>query len=184
MSGTVDLVVAGGVQKMTQFPILSGFTAGEPFGAVDPWTGSQGWRARYGDLTPSQFVSAEMIAERWAISREQMEQFALRSHERAITAQDNGWFDNEIVRFAGLAADEGPRRDTTLEKMAALAPLSPGGRVTAASEQPDLRCVLGHAHRLGAGGEGPRSNTPGAGASHDRSRRRSGDHAHRADPGD
>jgi len=132
MSGTVDLVVAGGVQKMTQFPILSGFTAGEPFGAVDPWTGSQGWRARYGDLTPSQFVSAEMIAERWAISREQMEQFALRSHERAITAQDNGWFDNEIVRFAGLAADEGPRRDTTLEKMAALAPLSPGGRVTAA----------------------------------------------------
>ena len=132
MSGTVDLVVAGGVQKMTQFPILSGFTAGEPFGAVDPWTGSQGWCARYGDLTPSQFVSAEMIAERWGISREQMEQFALRSHHRAIEAADNGWFDNEIVPFAGVTADEGPRRDTTLEKMAALAPLSPGGRVTAA----------------------------------------------------
>ncbi|HEX7823695.1 MAG TPA: beta-ketoacyl synthase N-terminal-like domain-containing protein, partial [Mycobacterium sp.] len=49
MSGTCDLIVAGGVQKMSQYPILSAFAAGEPFGATDPWTGCEGWRARYGD---------------------------------------------------------------------------------------------------------------------------------------
>ena len=132
MSGTADLIVAGGVQKMSQFPILSAFTAGAPFGAVEPWSGSKGWTDRYGDLIPSQFVSAELIAERWNVPRETLEQFALQSHQRAIAAQDNGWFDDEIVPFAGVSADEGVRRDTTLEKMAALKPLSPGGRVTAA----------------------------------------------------
>jgi acetyl-CoA C-acetyltransferase len=132
MSGTSDLIVAGGVQKMSQFPILSGFTAGEPYGATDPWSGSEGWRARYGDAVPSQFDSAEKIAEQWAISREDMERFALQSHQRALQARDNGWFDNEIVAYAGVTADEGPRADTSLEKMAALPTLIPGGRVTAA----------------------------------------------------
>jgi len=132
MSGTSDLVIAGGVQKMTQFPILSAFAAGEPYGSVDPWTGSKGWHARYGDAKPSQFDSAEMIAEQWEISREDMERFALASHERAIRARENGWFDNEIVAYAGVTADEGPRADTSLAKMADLTTLVPGGRVTAA----------------------------------------------------
>jgi acetyl-CoA C-acetyltransferase len=132
MSGHLDLVIAGGVQKMTQFPILSSFAAGEPFGAVDPWTGSKGWHARYGDQEISQFVGAEMIAERWNLSRERMEEFALASHQRAALAQRSGWFDNEIVPFAGVEADEGVRPDTSLEKMATLPTLVPGGRLTAA----------------------------------------------------
>ena len=130
MSGTQDLVIAGGVQKMTQYPILCAFTAGEPYGATDPWTGSTGWAERY-PTDISQFHSAEMIAEKWNITREDMELFALDSHTRAITARAEGRFDREIVPFGALTADEGPR-ETSLEKMAALAPLVPGGRMTAA----------------------------------------------------
>src|SRR6202040_2269379 len=69
MSGTADLVVAGGVQKMSQYPILSAFSAGEPYGATDPWTGCQGWESRYGTQEISQFRGAEMIAEPWKLSR-------------------------------------------------------------------------------------------------------------------
>ena len=130
MSGTADLIVAGGVQKMSQFPLLSSFTAGEPFGATDPWTGSKGWHDRYGDEEISQFRAAEMIATKWQITREQMEEFALESHRRAIAARDAGDFDREIVAYEGITADEGPR-DTSLEKMAALKTLVPGGRLTA-----------------------------------------------------
>lgn len=132
MSGTSDLIVAGGVQKMTQFPMLSAFAAGEPFGATDPWTGSKGWEARYGNAEVSQFNSAEMIAEQWGISREDMERFALESHTRAVRARTEGRFDREISPFDGVTQDEGPRADTTLEKMASLPTLVPGGRVTAA----------------------------------------------------
>jgi acetyl-CoA C-acetyltransferase len=132
MSGTSDLIIAGGVQKMTQFPILSSFSAGEPYGAVDPWTGSKGWRARYGDLEISQFRGAEMIAEKWGLSREDMEVFALESHRRAMTAHKEGRFDSQITPLAGVKFDEGPRPDTSLEKMAALNTLIPGGRLTAA----------------------------------------------------
>ncbi|MCU1647686.1 MAG: Acetyl-CoA C-acetyltransferase [Nocardia sp.] len=132
MSGTSDLIIAGGVQKMTQFPILSSFTAGEPFGATDPWTGSKGWAARYGNAEVSQFHSAETIAAQWGISREDMERFALESHSRAVRAREEGRFDREIAAFDGVTQDEGPRPDTTLEKMAALPTLVPGGRVTAA----------------------------------------------------
>ncbi|NNH70440.1 acetyl-CoA C-acetyltransferase [Nocardia uniformis] len=132
MSGTSDLIVAGGVQKMTQFPILSAFIAGEPFGATDPWTGSKGWEARYGNAEVSQFNSAEIIAEQWGISREDMERFALESHTRAVRARTEGRFDREISPFDGVTQDEGPRPDTTLEKMASLPTLVPGGRVTAA----------------------------------------------------
>src|SRR6478736_6155055 len=65
MSGTSDLIVAGGVQKMSQFPILSAFAAGEPFGSTDPWTNCRGWAERYGDQEISQFRGAEMIASQW-----------------------------------------------------------------------------------------------------------------------
>ncbi|MFB7718273.1 MULTISPECIES: acetyl-CoA C-acetyltransferase [unclassified Nocardia] len=131
MSGTSDLVIAGGVQKMTQFPILSSFAAGEPYGATDPW-GGRDWQARYGTTEISQFRSAEMIAERWGLSREDMEAFALESHARAIRAQTEGRFDREIQPFDGVTRDEGPRVDTTPEKMAALRTLVPDGRLTAA----------------------------------------------------
>ncbi len=73
-----------------------------------------------------------MIAEKWDVSRKDMEEFALESHRRAIRAIDEGRFDNEIVAYGEVAADEGPRRDTTLEKMARLQPLEEGGRLTAA----------------------------------------------------
>jgi acetyl-CoA C-acetyltransferase len=132
MSGTQDLVIAGGVQKMSQFPILSSFSAGEPFGAMDPWTGSHGWEARYGNQEISQFVSAELIAEEFGLTRETMEAFALRSHERALTAQAEGRFLAEIEPYGDVKQDEGPRADTSLAKMAELRTLVPGGRLTAA----------------------------------------------------
>jgi len=132
MSGTSDLIVAGGVQKMSQYPILSSFAAGEPFGAVDPWTGSVGWETRYGSQEVSQFLSAERIAADFGLSREEMEQFALRSHTCALTAQAEGRFRAEIEPILDVKDDEGPRADTTLEKMAGLKKLVPGGRLTAA----------------------------------------------------
>ena len=133
MSGTQDLVVAGGVQNMTQIPISYAMIAARDLGFSDPFSGSTGWVERYGKTVVSQFHSAEMIAEKWAISREDLERFALASHERAIAAQDAGAFDNEIHPLAGVTADEGPRRGTTLEKMATLNPILEGGRHTAAS---------------------------------------------------
>jgi acetyl-CoA C-acetyltransferase len=132
LSGTSDVVVAGGVQNMSMIPITAAMQAGEKFGFDDPFSGSTGWRARYGDEEVSQFRAAEMIAAKWAITREDMERFALQSHERAITAIDEGRFDTQILPLAGVTLDEGPRRGTSLEKMAALSPLSEGGRLTAA----------------------------------------------------
>ncbi|MFF7647176.1 acetyl-CoA C-acetyltransferase [Streptomyces canus] len=132
MSGTSDLVVAGGVQKMSQFPILSSFSAGEAYGAVDPWTGCKGWEARYGDRPVSQFLSAERIAQEWGFERTDMEELALTSHQRALHAREEGRFDREIVPFEGVVQDEGPRADTSLEKMAQLKTLVPDGRLTAA----------------------------------------------------
>jgi acetyl-CoA C-acetyltransferase len=132
MSGTQDLVVAGGVQVMNQIPISAAMLAGRAYGFDDPFRSSPGWRARYGEQEVSQFRSAEMIAEKWAISRREMEEFALESNRRAIEAIDSGRLDREIAPVGELRRDETPRRGTTLEKMAALEPLSPGGRVTAA----------------------------------------------------
>ena len=71
-SGTNDLIVAGGVQNMSMIPIASAMTVAEQFGFTDPFSGSEGWRARYGDQEISQFRGAEMIAEKWAISRDEM----------------------------------------------------------------------------------------------------------------
>jgi acetyl-CoA C-acetyltransferase len=132
MSGTSDLIVAGGVQKMSQYPILSAFGAGEPFGSVDPWTGCRGWQERFGDQEISQFRGAEMIAEHWKLSREDNERFALESHRRAVAAIEAGYFEQEISPYAGISTDEGPRANTSLEKMATLPTLTPGGVLTAA----------------------------------------------------
>jgi len=131
LSGTMDVVVAGGVQQMSQIPISSAMTVGAEFGFDDPFTGSSGWVARYGTGELSQFASAEMIAERWEISREDMEEFAVRSHERALKARAEGRFEAEIVPLGGCAADEGPR-EPDWAKIRSLPPLSEGGRVTAA----------------------------------------------------
>lgn len=132
MSGTQDVVVAGGVQQMTQIPISSAMMVAAQFGITDPFSGSKGWKARYGDTAVSQFHSAEMIAKKWNCSRRDMEEFALESHNRAIRAQDEGRFDREIAAYGDVKADEGPRRGTTLEAMAGLKTLMEGGAITAA----------------------------------------------------
>jgi acetyl-CoA C-acetyltransferase len=131
MSGTNDAVVAGGVQNMSMIPIASALTAAEPLGFSDPFSGSSGWVARYGTQEISQFRGAEMIADKWGISRGDMERFALESHRRALQAAEEGRFEREIVPLDGVATDEGPRH-TSLEKMAALPTLVEGGRLTAA----------------------------------------------------
>ncbi len=144
MSGLQDLVVAGGVQNLNLIPISGAMLAGQQYGFPDPFRTSPGWLARYGDQEVGQFRSAEMIAERWEVTREEMEAFALESHRRAIAAIDGGRFAGEIAPIGDFAADETPRRDTTLEKMAALKPLTEGGRVTAgvSSQNADASAAL------------------------------------------
>ncbi len=132
MSGTQDLVVAGGVQTMNQIPISAAMVAGRAYGQSDPFSGSSGWRARYGTQEVSQFRSAEMIAAKWDITRREMEEFALESNRRALAAIAAGHFRREIAPLNGLESDETPRAGTSLEKMAQLEPLTPGGRLTAA----------------------------------------------------
>ena len=132
MSGTSDIVMAGGVQNMSMIPISSAMTVAEPLGFTDPFSGSKGWVERYGTVEVSQFNSAEMIAEKWDCSREAMEEFALASHDRALHAIDEGYFTDQILPYGDLSTDEGPRRGTSLEKMASLKTLQEGGRLTAA----------------------------------------------------
>ena len=132
LSGTADLVVAGGVQNMSQIPIAAAMTAGQAFGHENPFGGSGGWLARYGGQEISQFRAADMIAAKWGISRAEMERFALASHQRAAAAIDAGHFAAEIEPYGDVAVDECPRRDTSLERMAGLAPLRPDGVTTAA----------------------------------------------------
>jgi acetyl-CoA C-acetyltransferase len=132
MSGTNEVVVAGGVQNMSQIPISSAMTVAEQFGFTDPFSGSKGWVERYGTQEISQFRSAEMIAEKWDISRRDMEVFALESHRRAVQAIDEGRFEREIVPYGDFTIDETPRRGTSIEKMASLPTLEEGGRLTAA----------------------------------------------------
>jgi len=131
MSGVNDVVVAGGVQTMSQIPISSAMIAAKPLGFSDPFSGSKGWTARFGDLPVSQFYAAQKIADQWNISREDMERFSLESHQRALKAIAEGRFNKEIIPLEGLEQDETPRQ-STLEKMATLEPLEPGGKLTAA----------------------------------------------------
>jgi len=131
MSGTQDVVVAGGVQQMSRIPISSAMLAGTELGFEDPFSGSPGWAARYGGEEISQFRAADMIAEKWAVSREDMEEFAVSSHERALKAQAEGRFDNEIVPVGEAGRDEGPR-EPNWEKIRSLPTLREGGRITAA----------------------------------------------------
>ena len=131
LSNTADLIVAGGVQNMTQIPISAAMIVGQQYGFDTPFGGSKGWTERYGSDEVSQFKGAEMIAEKWDLSREELEKWALQSHERAKAAIAEGRFDNEIVPLGDATVDEGPR-ETSLEKMASLQTLVEGGRLTAA----------------------------------------------------
>jgi len=152
MSGTADLVVAGGVQSMSQVPI------GSAMAPDGPYAGSAGWKARYGDQEVSQFRSADDIAAKWALTRADLEEWALSSHRRAIRAIDEGRFRAEIVPVGACDTDEGPRRDTSAERMAALSPLRPGGVTTAAasSQIADGAAALLVASRLAVSAHGLR----------------------------
>lgn len=131
MSGTQDLVVAGGSQAMNAIPISAAMLAAEPYGFTNPFNTSPGWVARYGDGILNQIDSAEMIAEKWGLSREAMEQFAFTSHQRAQAASDAGWFRNEIAPLNGLEVDETIRPGTTMEGLASLRTVQEGGVITA-----------------------------------------------------
>jgi acetyl-CoA C-acetyltransferase len=132
MAGEWDLVVAGGVESMSVVPLQSAVFAGTEAGFGDPFE-AQGWRRRFGQQEVSQFRGAELVAEKWAITRATMEAYALESHRRAHEAWEGGRFDAEVAPVAGVTRDEGVRPDTTLEKMASLPALRPGGRITAAT---------------------------------------------------
>ncbi|MCA0211005.1 MAG: acetyl-CoA C-acetyltransferase [Proteobacteria bacterium] len=131
MSGTQDLVVAGGSQAMNAIPISAAMFAGQPYGFDNPFNTSAGWVARYGDGLLNQIASAQMIADKWGISREAMEEFAVASHARAHAASESGAFDREIAPLSGLARDETIRPATTAEGLAALGPVGGGGTITA-----------------------------------------------------
>ncbi|MFG1690023.1 acetyl-CoA C-acetyltransferase [Nonomuraea sp. NPDC049269] len=132
LSGTSDLVVAGGVQNMSMIPISSAMLAGRALGHDTPFSGSKGWLSRYGTQEVSQFTGAEQIAAKWDISRQDMEAFAYESHRRAIAAIDEGRFADQLTPYEGVTTDEGPRRDTTPARMAGLKPLVEDGCLTAA----------------------------------------------------
>jgi acetyl-CoA C-acetyltransferase len=129
LSGTQDLVVAAGVESMSMVPM--GSSVALPMNMALPF--GEGWKKRYGDQEISQFRGAQMMCERWGITRDQLEDFALQSHARAVRAIDEGRFASQITELAGVSTDEGPRRDTSKEKMATLEPLRPGWELTAAT---------------------------------------------------
>ncbi len=131
MSGCMDVVLAGGVQTMTQIPISSAMTLAGELGFTDPFTGSEGWVERYGKKPPTQFHSAQMIADKWGFSRTELEVYSLESHTRALQAIKEGRFDKEIIPMAGVTMDETPR-ESTLEKMASLDDLFGCDKLTAA----------------------------------------------------
>jgi acetyl-CoA C-acetyltransferase len=144
MSGTQDLVVAGGVQNLNMIPISAAMLVGRQYGIPDPFSTSPGWQLRYGAQEVNQFRSAERIAAKWEITRERMEAFALDSHRNALRAIKQGRFENEIAPVGAFSVDETPRADTSLQKMADLKPLVEGGRVTAAtsSQNADAAAAL------------------------------------------
>jgi len=159
LAGGYDLVVAGGAEHMTRVPMGSSMSGpGAPFGPT--------MHARYqGRLVP-QGISAELIADKWGLGREEQDAYSLRSHQRAAAAQDAGRFDRQVVPVEvpgpdgtsrWVRADEGVRRDTSMEKLAGLKPaFRPDGRVTAgnSSQISDgaaalLLATRGTAERLG-----------------------------------
>ncbi|MGD9765756.1 MAG: acetyl-CoA C-acyltransferase [Candidatus Binatia bacterium] len=141
MAGAYDAVIAAGVESMSRVPMGTSIAAGgRPFGPrmLDRYARENLYGA--GGLVP-QGLSAEIIAERWQLSRAALDAFALGSHQKAARAARSGWFANEIIPIhvargdgtrEAVAADEGVRPDTTPQKLAALQPaFKPGGVITA-----------------------------------------------------
>ncbi|WP_067174747.1 acetyl-CoA C-acetyltransferase [Microtetraspora niveoalba] len=131
LSGTQDLVVAAGVESMSIVPMGSSITAALEKGMPFPF--GEKWVERYGNQEISQFRGAELMCEKWNLSRDELERYAYESHQRAAKAVANGHFKEQIAPVNGVEDDEGPRPDTTLEKMAQLKTLREGGRITAAT---------------------------------------------------
>jgi acetyl-CoA acyltransferase len=125
MAGQYDVAIAAGVESMSRVPM--GATAkgpGTPFGPT--------MADRYAHQLVPQGLSAEMIADKWNLSRERLDAIAFESHQRAMRATEEGRFDSQLVPIEGLARDEGIRPNTSLEKLASLKPVfKADGRVTA-----------------------------------------------------
>jgi len=115
VAGHYDVVVAGGVESMSRVPMFSNAVGGE--GPFPPKM-----LERYDNGLVNQGISAEMIAARWGLTRTQLDEIAALSHERAAAATDSGAFDEEIVPVGEFAHDEGIRRGTTVDTLAALKP--------------------------------------------------------------
>jgi acetyl-CoA acetyltransferase family protein len=130
LSGTQDLVIAAGLENMSTIPIGASVYLGVQAGQPMPY--GRGWVDRYGDQEISQFRGAQLMTEKWGLKRLDLEEFSLSSHQRAVKALDAGYFDSQVAPLNGVTADEGPRRDTSLEKMATLKPLREGWDITAA----------------------------------------------------
>jgi acetyl-CoA acyltransferase len=133
MAGANDIVIAAGVEVMTRVPMGASVQSGPGF----PFGPKMMERyAAVGGLVP-QGISAELIADKWDLSREDLDAFSLQSHQRAARAVHEGRFENEIIVVAGadggqFSRDEGVRPDTSLEKLATLKPaFKPDGKVTA-----------------------------------------------------
>src|ERR1700728_4167851 len=119
IAGQYDVVVAGGVESMSRVPMGSSLIGANPAGSVT--------ENRWGGVRPNQGVGAEMIAQRWGLSRAQLDEFSLASHEKAAAAQDDGRFADQIVPVTlddgtVVVADEGIRRGGSLESLAKLKP--------------------------------------------------------------
>ena len=131
LSGTQDLVVAAGVESMSIVPMGSSITTALEKGMPFPF--GEKWVERYGKQEISQFRGAELMCQKWGLKREELERFAYESHQRASKAIANGYFKDQIAPLNGVEDDEGPRPDTTLEKMASLKTLKEDGMITAAT---------------------------------------------------
>ena len=129
ISGQYDVAVAGGVESMSRVPMGSSLNGALPLG--------EGFLARYDGVFPNQGIGAEMVAERWHLSRAQLDEYSLASHEKAAAAQDEGGYDDQIVPVTTpdgtvITQDEGIRRGGTLETMGKLKPaFKPDGVITA-----------------------------------------------------
>ena len=142
-AGAADIMVAGGVESMTRSPwVMPKPAAGFPRGPQTVYDTALGWRLvnpkmaeMYGTLQMGE--TAERVAQKYEISREDQDAFALRSHQRAVAAQKSGRLAEEIVAVDGLSMDEGPRSDTSLEALAKLRPaFAQNGSVTAGNASP------------------------------------------------
>jgi acetyl-CoA C-acetyltransferase len=131
LSGTQDLVVAAGVESMSIVPMGSSIKAALDIGMPFPF--GDKWGERYGRQEISQFRGAELMCEKWGLKRDELERFAFESHQRAAKAIANGYFKDQIAPVNDVHDDEGPRPDSTLEKLASLKTLKEGGQITAAT---------------------------------------------------